>query len=181
MIRRAGMLAFIPLILMVLIPPVASAQLLELTPEQLASETAPDTTPGNFIAVNVRGTALNESTDPTRLNFTTDLFSLATGQLIGTATDEIEGAPPLVVATTTFRLPQGEIVNRMTVSVVPDPQRPGFVLTGARPETETIVSGTRAFEGRTGRVRLSGAVDGRNSPFEETFDDFFAIELNPPN
>lgn len=181
MIRRAGMLAFIPLILILLIPPIASAQLLELTPEQLTSETAPDTIPGNFIAVNVRGTGTNESTDPMRMGFTTHLFSLATGHLIGTATDEIEGAPPVVVATTTFRLPQGEIVNRTTVSVVPDPQRPGFVLTGARPETDTIVSGTRAFHGRTGRVRLSGAVDVRNTPFELTFDDFFVIELNPQN
>lgn len=139
----------------------------------------------DFIALNPRGTARNTSTDPAHLVFTVDLFSLASGEKVGTLTDDITcsaaAAPPCLVfdIVTTYRLPGGDIVNHGYWSGVPDPQRSGFILAGTRPDRDTIVSGTGRFEGRTGRATGWGTVDGRRLPDELGYDMFTVIRLDP--
>ena len=139
----------------------------------------------DVVAVNSRGTAKNVSDNPMRTVFEFDLYSLATGERIGTAHDDVfcstSTPPPCQVfdAVTTFRLPGGEITNHVQVSVVPDPQRPGFFLVAARPEGKSIVSATGIYAGRTGSARLSGLDDGRAYPDELTVDDLWVIELDP--
>jgi hypothetical protein len=135
------------------------------------------------IAVNMRGTSPDVSTNPLRQVFEFELYDVATGRRIGTATDDVacktDELPgcPLFDAITTFHLPAGDIVNRATVSVVPDPARPGWVLNGSFPDGDTIVSGTGAYEGRTGKARLSGANQIVGFPLQLTGDDIFVIEL----
>jgi hypothetical protein len=138
-----------------------------------------------IIAVNMRGTSPNVSTNPARQVFEFDLFSLTTGEKIGTATDDVacktNSLPgcPLFDAITTFHLPDGDITNRATVSVAPDPARPGWVLNGAFPTENTIIGGTGAYEGATGKARLSGANEVTGFPLQLTGDDIFVIELDP--
>jgi hypothetical protein len=149
-----------------------------------AAEPAPDGP--EVIAVNMRGTSKNVSTDPTRMVFEFELYSLATGEKIGTATDDVacktDALPgcPLFDAITTFHLPDGDLTNRATVSISPDPARPGWVLNGSFPaeDDQTIIGGTGAYEGATGRARLSGANFAIGFPLELTGDDVFVIELD---
>lgn len=139
-----------------------------------------------LIAVNMRGTSPNTSTNPTRQVFEFDLYSLETGKKIGTATDDIACKTnelpgcPLFDAITTFHLPDGDLTNRATVSVSPDPARPGWVLNGSFPadDEKTIVGGTGAYQGATGQARLSGANDASGFPLKLTGDDIFVIELD---
>jgi hypothetical protein len=146
----------------------------------------------DVIAVNMRGTSPNVSTDPLRMVFEFELYDVATGERIGTATDDVACKSPLTGggtelpgcplfdAITTFHLPDGDLTNRATVSVSPDPARPGWVLNGAFPAEgeNTIVGGTGAYEGATGQARLSGANQVTGFPFELTGDDVFVIELD---
>lgn len=139
-----------------------------------------------LISVNMRGTSDNTSTDPTRQVFEFDLFSLETGEKIGTATDDVacktNDLPgcPLFDAITTFHLPDGDLTNRATVSVSPDPARPGWVLNGSFPAEgeKTVVGGSGAYEGATGQARLSGANEVTGFPLRLTADDIFVIELD---
>lgn len=148
-----------------------------------------------ILTVNMRGTSPNVSTDPTRMVFQFELYSVTTGRQIGTATDDVackatrsggespldaDQLPgcPLFDAITTFHLPAGDIVNRATVSVMPDPARPGWVLNGSFPDSDTIVSGTGAYADRTGKARLSGANNVLGFPMQLTGDDIFVIELD---
>lgn len=138
-----------------------------------------------LIAVASRGSAPNDSTEPGRTTFTLPLFDLATGEEIGTLTDDAHCVsptpPPCLVqdVTTTFRLPDGEIVNHTTVSLSPDPQHAGALLTGARPEGNTIVSGTGAYAGRTGKIDLSGRIEITNFPASiDNVDDWWLIQLD---
>ena len=139
---------------------------------------------GKFLALNTRGTAKNISTDPMRTVFEFDLYSLATGERIGHANDSIfcstQTPPPCQVfdAVTTFHLPDGTLTNHAQVSVVPDPQRPGFFLVAARPEASSIVAATGAYAGRTGKVRLTGLDDGSRYPAELSVDDTWIFELD---
>lgn len=142
---------------------------------------------GDRILLNPRGVARNESTDPKEFVFTVDVFSLATGQRVGTATDYVfcaspSSAPPgclLFDVVTTFRLPDGEIVNHFQVNVAPDPVRTGFVFAGARPKTDSIASASGAYAGRTGKLMLSGEADFREFPDQLVYDFFTLIQLNP--
>jgi hypothetical protein len=146
----------------------------------VAAEPVPD-----FVAVNPRGSGINQSTDPTKQVYTADLFSLTTGKVIGTFTDVITcstaSVPPCAAfdVETTYRLPGGDIVNRGNWSGVPDPQRPGFLVIGTRPKTDTIVSTSGRFAGRTGRVNGWGSVDARNFPTQLGYDVFTVIQLVP--
>jgi hypothetical protein len=149
-----------------------------------AAEPAPDGP--EVLAVNMRGTSKNVSADPTRMVFEFELYSVATGEKIGTATDDVacktDALPgcPLFDAITTFHLPDGDLTNRATVSISPDPARPGWVLNGSFPaeDEQTIIGGTGAYEGATGRARLSGANFAVGFPLELTGDDIFIIELD---
>ncbi|MGH9035431.1 MAG: hypothetical protein ACRD0O_06675, partial [Acidimicrobiia bacterium] len=125
---------------------------------------------GNFMALNSRGTAPNTSADSMRTVYEFDLFSLATGERVGTATDDIfcstTTPPPCQVfdARTTFRLPDGEFTNHAQVTVVPDPQRPGWFLVASLPASKGVIGGTGAYEGRTGTVKLTGVNEGSSYP-----------------
>ncbi len=140
---------------------------------------------GDFMALNSRGKSPNVSSDSMRTVYNFDLYSLATGERIGTATDDVfcstATPPPCQVfdAKTTFRLPDGEFVNHAQVSVVPDPQRPGWFLVASLPSSKGIISGTGAYAGRTGTVKLTGVNDGRNYPAELGVDDRWVIEFDP--
>ncbi len=146
---------------------------------------APKPAGPEIIAVNMRGESPNVSTNPARQAFEFELYSVATGERIGTATDDVacktDSLPgcPLMDAITTFHLENGDIANHATVSIVPDPARPGFVLNGAFPDADTdTISGTGAYAGRTGRARLSGANNIVGFPLRLTADDIFVIELD---
>lgn len=137
---------------------------------------------GDVLALDAYGPVKNGGAEPTHPVFTGNLYSLATGELVGTIVDDVQcftqrGFPCNVVdVTTTFNLPEGQIVNRMFVSVDPDPQKPpGYFLTGSRQDGDTVVSGTGIYGGRTGNTRLSGHVDLRNMPAGADFDDWFTI------
>lgn len=164
-----------------LILPALSGGTSDLPASELSTVASDD-----FIAVNSRGILHNESNGSARYVYTTPLYSLANGQNVGTATFENfcspSAMPPCLVyeVIATFRLPQGEIRNHMVVSAAPDPRRSGFIFVGARPEADTILSGTGAFAGRTGRIRQSGTVDATKAPLDHaTIDNFYVIELNP--
>lgn len=126
------------------------------------------------------------------LCFDGDLIDLATGRVIGTATDclaDIGGNPVDgldLVGTTTFYLPGGTITSRGNTSVQPittDPAgTPITHVTGAIPNDgdNGIIGGTGRFAGASGTVRLSGAVNlsRLDSHGEITFDCLFTISLD---
>lgn len=143
---------------------------------------------GDFMALNTHGTATNTSKDPNRTVFSFDLYSLGTGQKVGTGVDDVfcstEKPPPCAVfdAITMFHLPDGDLVNHAQVSVAFDPQKPGWVIVAAGGDgTKSIVTdkGTGAYAGRTGSVRLRGVDDTSHYPNRLTQDDFWAVELDP--
>lgn len=140
--------------------------------------------PSQIIAVNTRGTADNESTDPQRVRYTFPLYSLTTGERIGTGVDDatcVTTTPPpcaVVDDIATFHLAQGDIVSHALVAVSPDSLRPGFILVGSRPSSNTITQATGAFAGMSGKVRLSGGDDVRKFPATLVQDDFWVIELS---
>jgi hypothetical protein len=141
---------------------------------------------GDFMAINTRGTASNTSSNSMRQVFVFDLFSLATGEKIGTAVDDVAcsqtSLPPCQVfdAKTTFKLPDGDFTNHAQVTVVPDPQRPGVVLVESPlPSSKGIIGGTGAYAGRTGRVKMTGVDEVSRYPAEATVDDRWVVEFDP--
>jgi hypothetical protein len=142
-----------------------------------------DSAESHFLALNTRGTAKNVSTDPMRTVFEFDLYSLATGERVGHANDNIfcstNTPPPCQVfdAVTTFHLPDGTLTNHAQVSVVPDPQRPGFFLVASRPEASSIVAATGGYQGRTAKVRLTGLDDGSRYPEQLSVDDVWVFDF----
>ena len=189
-------LAGLALLVGVSYAPNAAAHLVALAAARVAASDALGTasrsaaasdqsaTPAEIIAVNTRGTAKNESTDPARVTYTFPLYSLTAGQQVGTGIDDatcISSTPPpcgVVDDIATFHLPQGDIVSHALLGVAPDPLRPGFILVGSRPAANTIIKATGAYSGRTGRVRLSGGDDMRQFPMTLIQDDFWVIELS---
>lgn len=153
---------------------------------------------GNDIVVALRGTAIGENaaipaTDAGTeegLCFTVDLVDLATGEVIGDATDclaDIEGdgvEGMQLTGTTTFNFPDGTLVSRgrTTVQPVLDGSVDFTHITGAVPADgdESVLSGTGVFEGASGEVRLSGAVNlsKLDSDTEITFDCVFVISVS---
>lgn len=133
----------------------------------------------DYLPVNSRGiTHPEQKGDRTILNF--PMISLSTGEVIGTIIDDVGAIVPGVLfdVITTYTFADGELVNHMTVSSAPDAQRPGWIIVGNRPDTNTIVKATGVFAGRTGKVRLSGTNDLRKFPEELYQDDFWVIELD---
>lgn len=127
----------------------------------------------------------------TGLCFDGTLFDLATGKVIGTATDclaDIVGDAAngmALVGTTFFNLPGGTITSRGLTTVqpilTPSAGTPITHVTGAIPPAgaNSILSGTGRFAGATGSVRLSGAVNLSNlGAGQITFDCLFVIELD---
>jgi hypothetical protein len=137
--------------------------------------------PGNRLALNFRGLGSLEPAEPGRFQWTTDLFSMATGEKVGTATNNADLRAPMMDHVMTFHLPDGDLVAHSTESVIPDPQYPGYALIGIHPREDNIVAGkgTGAYAGRTGTVTMSGWHDGSKLPGQATFNDFYLIELDP--
>jgi hypothetical protein len=114
----------------------------------------------------------------------TTLFSLGRATRFGAAVDDITcafGPPPCGVldVVTHFAYDGGELEVHSEVSLVPDPQRPGYGLVGARPDHDTITRSSGVFGGRTGRVLISGAVDLGRFPAEAPFEGVSLISLAP--
>jgi|SRR5581483_3858132 len=162
---------------------LAAAIAAAVLPQAATAEPAPHSG-AELLAVNSRGTATNQSTDPNRKVFTFELYSLADGARIGSAVDDVACSstkpPPCAVvdARTTFHLPDGDIVNHADVSVAPDPQNTGWVIVSARGE-KSIVGGSGRYRDRTGSVRVHGTNDLRRFPEQMTQDDFWLIQLDP--
>ena len=125
------------------------------------------------------------------LCFDGTLYDLATGHVIGTATDclaDIVGDPGngmALIGTTIFNLPGGTLMSRGATTVQPILTPPAGTpithVTGAVPNDgdNSIIGGTGRFAGATGSVRLSGAVNLSNlGAGEITFDCLFVIELD---
>lgn len=119
--------------------------------------------------------------------FETTLFNTRTGARIGTGIDcldivDTDGVNFSINRTTIFNFPQGELVANGLTTVVP-------VFGDASPEsthivgdvddaTQNVVSGANRFAGRTGNVRLSGAVNLANFPETVGFNCIFVIDLD---
>jgi hypothetical protein len=135
---------------------------------------------GDTLAFNFRGTGRAEPAEPGRFQYTTDLYSLVTGEKVGTATHNIQ--PPSVVMdhVMTFHLPDGDLVVHSTESVAPDPQHSGLALIGIH-QADNVVpeKGTGAYAGRTGTATMSGWHDANKFPDQATFHDFYLIQLDP--
>lgn len=78
----------------------------------------------------------------------------------------------------TYDLGDGKIVAQGRVSLPPDPDNPGFVITSGQPDEANIVEATGAYAGRTGKVRVYGYVDTRNVPAEFILDEVYVIALD---
>jgi len=138
----------------------------------------------DVLVLNFKGMAQREQTpEAQRFQWSTDLYSMGTGQKIGTGTDNFEFITPFSGDhVMTFRLPDGQLVAHSTVSIAPSVLHAGFFHVGVHPSENNIVSekGTGAYAGRTGKVQMSGWHDCRNScPEQATFNDFYLIELDP--
>ena len=129
-----------------------------------AAEAEPD-----FISVFQRGAVAVQRDGPAFV-WTADLFSLNTGEQIGTYTDRATcatGAPSSCLIydiTSTYRVPGGEITSRGQWSLASDSTRSGFFMTASRPAHDTLVAGTGRFTGRSGRVTGWGILDLRRFP-----------------
>lgn len=136
---------------------------------------------GEVLTLNSRGTGKGEAVEPGRFQWTADVYSLATGEKVGTGTHNVSPPGPVMDHVMTFRLPDGELVVHSTESVGPDPQHRGLFLIGIHPTEDNVVAdkGTGAYAGRTGRVTMSGWHDGNNFPGRVAFNDFYLIELDP--
>jgi hypothetical protein len=133
------------------------------------------------IALHVSGMADQEPAGPGRVAYTVDVFSITTGERLGTLHDELTcsttAPPPCLVfdVVTTLRLADGEIVNHSQWSGVPDPQRPGFMLVGSRPDTAAAQGTAGIYQGRTARWNGSGTVDVRSFPARLGYDIFSIV------
>lgn len=170
----------------------AAASLLSLTPVLQSEDRTPTplavklASAGTYspnvdrIIVNSKGTAQNSSQDPNRTAYEFPMYSLATGEEIGTILDDVglTPVPGVVDVITTFTFADGKIVSHAPVSISQDAQKPGWIVIGARPDKDTIIEATEAYEGRTGRVAVSGVNNVQKFPGELYQDDFWVIELS---
>jgi len=132
-----------------------------------------------YIPVGNKGwTAVERKGD--RSTVTWPMYSLATGEVIGTFTNDFKNkGPGTVDAVTSFVFADGKLVSHVQVSVVPDPARPGWILVGSRPDADSVVEATGVFAGRTGRVDMSGTNDLTKFATGELYQDaFWIIKLN---
>jgi hypothetical protein len=132
------------------------------------------------LALRFRGTGRAEATEPGRFQWSADLYSLVTGEKIGTGTNNADMRAPVMDQVITFHLPDGDLVAHNKESVILDPAHPGFALVGVHQDNNIAPErGTGAYAGRTGKVTMSGWHDGNKLPEQATFNDFYLIELDP--
>jgi hypothetical protein len=135
---------------------------------------------GDTLALQFRGTGNQEPAEQGRFQWATDLYSLVTGEKVGTGTNNADLRAPIMDHLMTFHLPDGDLVAHSKETVTPDPQHPGFYLAGIHQDNNVVPeSGTGAYAGRTGKVTMSGWHDGNKLPEQATFNDFYLIELDP--
>jgi hypothetical protein len=135
---------------------------------------------GNRLALNFRGTGNLEPAERGRFQWSTDLYSLITGERVGTGNNNTSMTVPIEDHVMTFHLPDGDLVTHSKESVMPDPQHPGFAVVGIHQDNNIVSErGTGAFAGRTGKATMSGWVDGNKLPTRATFNNFYLIELDP--
>ena len=136
--------------------------------------------PGDTLALHFRGTGHQQPAEQGRFQWTTDLYSLVTGEKVGTGTNNTDLRGPIMDHVVTFHLPDGDLVVHSQESVIPDPGHPGFALAGIHQDNNVVPErGTGAYAGRTGKATMSGWHDGSKLPEQATFNDFYLIELDP--
>jgi hypothetical protein len=159
--------------------PAAKAATLSTLERYAVQATAADGSAYEYIPVGNKGwTAVGRKGD--RSTVTWPMYSLATGEVIGTFTNDFKTkGPGTVDAMTTFAFADGKLVSNVQVSFVPDPARPDWILVGARPDADSVVEATGVFAGRTGRVDMSGTNDLSKFATDELYQDaFWIIKLN---
>jgi hypothetical protein len=136
---------------------------------------------GDTLALHFRGVGNQQPAEQGRFQWSTDLYSLVTGEKVGTGIHNVSPPAPIMDHVITFRLPDGDLVAHSKESVASDPQHQGFFLIGIHAKENNIVParGTGAYAGRTGRVTMSGRHDGNKFPEQVGFNDFYLIELDP--
>jgi hypothetical protein len=180
MIRRTWVL---PLVTGVLIGGILFSPMGPLTSTNAAAGTA--TSLGDSFGLNFRGHAKREPTAADHFQYSNPLYSMATGEQVGTATHHVffTEKPGVLDHTMTFRLPGGDIVSHQLESVGQDTQYPpgAKFLIGIHPDGKSIDPdrSTGAYKGRTGKLRMKGWHDTTKFPAEATFDDFYWIDLDP--
>jgi hypothetical protein len=114
---------------------VAALLLSPVSPTRLAAPAASAgvVAPSDMMALNLRGTAQREETQPERFQYTTDVYSLATGQRIGSATHSVRIGALVFDVTDTFRLTNGEVVSRHRGAPFPTPTTRGSSSSGSTP------------------------------------------------
>jgi hypothetical protein len=132
------------------------------------------------LALHFRGTGHQQPAEQGRFQWSTDLYSLVTGDRVGTGTNNADLRAPIMDQVMTFHLPDGDLVAHSKESVIPDPQHPGFALVGVHQDNNVVPErGTGAYARRTGKATMSGWHDGNKLPEQATFNDFYLIELDP--
>lgn len=171
---RLGVLALAVLVAGVIVSPT-------LRPGVPAAEAATEAK-GDTLALHFRGTGNQQPAELGRFQWTTDLYSLVTGEKVGTGTNNVEFITPFIGDhVMTFRLADGQFVAHSKESIAPSVLHPGFAHAGIHPGENNIVpeKGTGAYAGRTGKVTMSGWHDVNKAPEQATFNDFYLIELDP--
>jgi len=141
---------------------------------------------GDNITLNFKGRAQREATpEPDHFQYSNPIYSMATGEKLGTATHHVffTDKPLVLDHTMTFHFADGDLVSHELESIGQDPQYPpgAQFLIGIHPQGKTIDSNrsTGAYKGRTGTLRMKGWHDTAKFPAEATFDDFYWIQLDP--
>lgn len=134
-----------------------------------------------------------DGVDDPAMCFDVDLINAKNQQLIGTGTDCLSDITPTgtglaLVGTTTFHLPQGELVVRGNTTVQPvlhptvTPAGQNIThITGASGTGNAVIEGTRRFTGAQATTRLSGMVNLSDFTGEVgdpiSFDCLFVVDL----
>lgn len=140
---------------------------------------------GNTVlGLHVFGPAQNESTSPTEFVYTVPVYDIATGTELGTLHDEITcsttSVPCLVFdVATTLKLRDGTVLeNHAPWSGVPDPQHPGFLLVGTRPDSANARGTAGPYAGRKALWIGSGSVDIRSFPATLGYDIYSIVTVD---
>lgn len=146
----------------------------------LPAAAATSAAPGDRLVLNFRGTGHREAAEPGRFQYSTDVYSLTTGEKVGTGTNNTDLRVPIEDHVITFHLPDGDLVAHSKESVMPDPEHPGFAVVGVHQDNNIVAErGTGAYAGRTGKATMSGWVEGAKLPEKATFHNFYLIDLDP--
>ncbi|MEQ8716371.1 MAG: hypothetical protein RIE08_02050 [Acidimicrobiales bacterium] len=158
-----------------------------------------DTNTRRTLVLNMRGSATGTPTPIPRIEatgteeavgFDLPVFDLASGDQVGTVLETLADITPMngglaLVGTQTFRLGDGELTVRGLTSVAPMTHgSPGYThMTSGMPADgeNDVLSGTGAYDGAAGPVRLSGAVNLSRFDSEGRidFNCIFVVNLAP--